>query len=111
MRGSTYGWKLISGKTFFSLLLLTIFSEAISPFRSYVLDAEVDKYKARIWTNSSVLITIPAWDYTIYRKRDQLERAMSENKSCRDHLIHSLDNALHEDQEKYGQFTSKNILI
>ena len=75
------------------------------------MDTSSDRYKARLWTDNSILITVPAWPYSLHRNRDALAKNIQKNPSCMNHIVDSLDNALHQNQDNFGQEVSKSILL
>ena len=67
-------------------------------------------YKARIWNTYSILVTVPAWPYSLLNNREGLVGALRlTDFEGKDHIINSLDNAIHYETENQEKF--KHILI
>ena len=57
-------------------------------------DEHQDVYRARIWSNNSILITFPAWDYSLLHNRDTYAAGLRGVKAPAG-IIDAVDDALH----------------
>ena len=57
-------------------------------------DDHQDVYRARIWSNNSILITFPAWDYSLLHNRDTYAARLKGVKAPAG-IIDAVDDALH----------------
>ena len=58
------------------------------------MNDDQDVYRARIWSNNSILITIPAWEYSLLHNRDTYEAGLIVTKAPA-RIIDAVDDALH----------------
>ena len=57
-------------------------------------DEHQDVYRARIWSNNSILITFPAWEYSLLHNRDTYAAGLKGTKAPAG-IIDAVDDALH----------------
>ena len=53
-----------------------------------------DVYRARVWSKNSILITFPAWEYSLLYNRDMYEAGVK-TTNTQAGIIDALDDALH----------------
>ena len=57
-------------------------------------DDHQDVYRARIWSNNSILITFPAWEYSLLYNRDTYAAGLKATNAPAG-IIDAVDDALH----------------
>ena len=74
----------------------------------YELDKGTEHYKARVFTSNQVLVTVPAWDYTLLYNRDELVQPAARFPG---YAINAIDNACHDFDKNKTQRQSKHFLL
>jgi hypothetical protein len=72
----------------------------------YILDDQtVEHYKARLFGNNKVLLTIPSWDYCPLYNRDEIAHQVDSN------VTDAMDDARHAYEENKASRQWKNLLL
>jgi hypothetical protein len=68
-------------------------------------DQSLEYYKARVYSNSQILVTLPAWSYTPLYNRDEIVPSVPQN------VTDAMDDARHSYEEDKESRRWKHILL
>jgi hypothetical protein len=73
--------------------------------RWFLDDQSIEYYKARVYSNNQVLISLPAWPYTPLYNREEIILSVAQN------VTDAMDDARHSYEEKKDSRQWKHILL
>jgi hypothetical protein len=72
----------------------------------YILDDQsVEHYKARVFMDNQVLLSLPAWQYSPIYNRDEMQDKIAPN------VTHAMDDACHAFEENKASCCWKHLLL